>query len=104
MAAKPSASPGPTHQENISTWLLPEGADVGAVVACSGTVVWVGLAQADRIVERATRQTTRQYQIFLFIFSPFGIGYSWKVCSRISSVFLQKKDSSDVQLIRITSF
>jgi hypothetical protein len=85
MAARPSASPGPTHHENTSTSVLA-GTFVGATVggtAVGGTAVGgtevagatVGVVtgpQAERIVAAIIKKATSTYKFFLNILSsPF---------------------------------
>jgi hypothetical protein len=65
MAARPSASPGPVHQENTSTSVLA-AAIVGAVVT-PGAVVGVAVeAQAVRIIPATTRIDTILINLFIF--------------------------------------
>jgi hypothetical protein len=75
MAANPSASPGPTHQENTSTW-LGAGAAVAAGAVVGAGMAWVGAAagggtgvaagpQADSANAAAMTAVNREYKNFL---------------------------------------
>src|SRR5512138_580016 len=89
MAARPSASPGPTHHEKTSTFPLPAavvavpaGASVAAVVgagcisvgAVVGASVAAGVPQAASTVAAIISMATRPYENFLgMVFFSYSI-------------------------------